>query len=135
MLESPIVGVVRSRSRCDFGIMLLPPATPSSLRTGSFIFDALELSVIFDTRVADRRSRPQPLALRLRHHAAADDSTGTGYHAPALRRDSLEDDDDDDDAGTDATAAAKIDAVHTSTRRDGADAKAAAAAATAPIAG
>ena len=45
MLESPIVGVVRSRSRCDFGIMLLPPATPSSLRMGSFIFGALEREV------------------------------------------------------------------------------------------
>ena len=45
--------------------MLLPRATPSSLRTGSLIFGALELSVIFDTLVADRRSRPQPLALIL----------------------------------------------------------------------
>ena len=45
ILESPIVGVVRSRSRCDFGIMLLPPATPSSLRMGSFIFGALEREV------------------------------------------------------------------------------------------
>ena len=51
------------------------PFTPSSLRTGSFIFGALELSVTFDTRVADRRSRPQPLALRLRHHAAAPSDT------------------------------------------------------------
>ena len=46
------VGAVRSRSRSrDFGIMLLPPATPSSLRTDSFIFDALEVSVTFDTRL------------------------------------------------------------------------------------
>ena len=55
-----------------------PATTHRRLRTGDYApatTGALEVSVIFDTRVADRRSRPQPLALRLRHHAAAPSDT------------------------------------------------------------